>query len=185
MRKMILVAFALLCFSNLALAFAPGQIIMSRVQHGLDCQGYDTGPGIFEVFLHHGWTTGSTASQFRIEWEPCLTMTYLSETVSPPYLSIGSAQTGISIAYGSCKYNVFYIMKLTFFAYGTTSDCCQMLVVENPSANPPGINVTDCEDPPNLWNTFGSGFVVNPTGLCYCEIPVENTTWGRIKNLYE
>jgi hypothetical protein len=36
-----------------------------------------------------------------------------------------------------------------------------------------------------MWPATGGDIVVNPDGSCMCDIPVESTTWGKIKELYK
>jgi hypothetical protein len=113
-------------------------------------------------------------------------MLYLSESVTPPYIGTGNASTGITIAYGMCVTSPNMIMKIDFFAQGLSPPCSYIRVVPDPAAVPPGVLVADCSFPlPILQIATGGAMVVNPDPSCMCSIPVEETTWGQVKALYQ
>jgi hypothetical protein len=77
------------------------------------------------------------------------------------------------------------ILTIQFFAQGLSGPCSYCQVMADPTATPPGIYVTDCSSPPLLLNATGGDVVINPIPGCFCNIPVEETSWGQIKSLYQ
>jgi hypothetical protein len=151
-----------------------------------NCDVYDVVPGLVIVYVVHVYTPGATAAQFKVDhlsWGAG-TLTYLAEFATPPYIPIGNSQTGITIAYGSCQPSPNMIMTIQYFGSALTPPCSYIQVVPDPAANPPGILVAECT-PPSLKVATGGDVVVNPDPTCFCNIPVEETTWGQVKALYQ
>jgi hypothetical protein len=182
MKKALLLSIAILCISSLAFA-QPGSIGVFADPAGLGCDIFDTAPGLVMVYIIHVYSPGATASQFKVEANHL--MTYLAELVTAPYIGIGSSPFGIAIAYGGCFPSPNMILTLQYFASGVSPPCGYVRVVDDPTAIPPGIYVTDCDSPPNLLTATGGSASVNPDPSCNCDIPVEETSWGQIKSLYQ
>lgn len=187
----------LLILAALNGAFAqPGAIYISSTTDGYCWEISDTTTGLLSAYVVHLYTPGATAVDFKVVGTSCLFMTYLSETVTAPYIKFGScagpSATGCAIAYGSCVPSPNMILTIQFFTQGLTPSCCEMQVVADDGVFPPNIDVIvmDCADPPNRLNTYSTVAVVNPDGIhCYgpCDVPDVPTaasTWGRIKSLY-
>jgi hypothetical protein len=51
-----------------------------------------------------------------------------------------------------------------------------------PAPNKPGVRAVDCAE--NSVIITGGQARVNPDGTCQCAVPVNETTWGNIKALY-
>jgi hypothetical protein len=45
-----------------------------------------------------------------------------------------------------------------------------------------GPNVVDCAE--HLLVATGGKGIVNSNPTCYCDVPVQDTTWGQVKALY-
>jgi hypothetical protein len=186
MKRALLIVFCLSFLAGAVNAQVPGSIGLFADPAASYCDVYDYAPGIVIVYVVHVMTTGATASQFRVDsnsWGA--NMLYLSEVVTPPYYAIGNSQTGVSIAYTYCVPSPNMIMYIQYFAQGLSATCSKIKVVDHPTATPPGIYVVDCSDPPNLLTATGGSVVINPDATCMCDIPVEETTWGKIKSLYQ
>jgi hypothetical protein len=184
MRKLLLLSLVILCVSSFAFAQPPGSIGLFADPGATTCDVYDV-PGLLLIYVVHVYTPGATGAQFRVVCAWGANLTYLSDAVTPPYISIGNSQTGIAIAYGMCVPSPNMILTLQFFAQGLSGPCSYCQVMEDPTANPPGIYVTDCASPPNLLTATGGDVVINPEPGCYCNIPIEETSWGQIKSLYK
>lgn len=184
MRKMLLLSMVLLCASSPAFAQYPGSIGLFADPGATTCDVYDV-PGILSIYAVHVFTFGATGAQFMVTCAWGANMMYLSDVVTPPYISIGNSQTGIAIAYGMCVPSPNMILTIQYFAQGLSDPCSYCQVMADPTANPPGIYVTDCGSPPLLLNATGGDVVVNPEPGCYCNIPVEETSWGQVKALYQ
>jgi hypothetical protein len=188
MKRFVLLSIGLLLVASLAFA-QTGSIGLFADPAALSCDVYDSGPGLVIVYVIHVYTPGATASQFIVASMWGNAMTYLSEAVTAPYIKIGTCAgpgaTGCAIAYGSCVGSPNMIMMIQYFASGLTPPCSYLQVMADPTATPPGIYVTDCADPPNLLTATGGDVVINPIEGCFCNIPVEDTSWGQIKSLYQ
>jgi hypothetical protein len=188
MRRSLLIVSMLLVVATLVSA-QPGRIQLTADQAITTCDITDAG-GLIDVYVFHINTSGANASQFMIDVIGAHTMTYLAETVTPPFLKIGVCagpdKTGCAIAYGSCQPGNMQILKVQYLGFGTTPACTEFVIVADPSADPPDIYATDCANPPILLSALGSTAVINPDGTCPCPeiIPVEETSWGKIKAIY-
>lgn len=162
--------------------------------HAEFCQVYDISGQLATVYVIHENSPGATASEFKIEFFNGFNMILMEETVIGGRLHIGSALTGIAIAYGGCRETwhkdyPLVILKLVFMGSGASHHCSSFLrVVPDPAANPPGVYATDCAETPNLKPIYGHWLAVSTTGdFCSCDLPVpaEKTTWGQVKALYQ
>lgn len=135
---------------------------------GTDCAlAYDT-PGVINIYAVVMSGIGLTGVQFSAPLPDCWTgVLYLSESVPPPYISIGNSQTGIAVAFGACVPGLTnHVLTIQVFASNPDliGDCCPYWVQPDPTANPPGIYVTDCADPPNLLSGTGGDLFITRSG---------------------
>jgi hypothetical protein len=182
MNRVLVSLVCLLVFAFPIFAQIPGTILVSGDPGGLDHYIDDQTPGLVNVYIVHAFTPGATAAQFRVTWDAGMSMTYLAEAVTVPYIGIGTSTSGIAIAYGLCLDSPNMILTINFFGQGLSGECAEMRVVEDPTASPPAIYVTDCSDPPNLLQAAGGLAFVNPGPSC--TNTVENASWGNIKSLF-
>ncbi len=186
MKRILVLAVCLTLAGTLAIA-QPGSIGVFADTGGTNCEIYDSAPGLITTYVVHVYTPGATASQFKLD---CSTWnngvwTHLGETY--PYTSvIGNTQVGVAIAYGTCVASPNLIATVNWFGNGLASTCQFCQVVADPTAVPPGIYVADCEDPPNVLTATGGDVVINPVDPdCRCNIPAKETSWGKMKALYQ
>jgi hypothetical protein len=179
MKKSLLIALTLLCISSLAMAQA-GSIGVFMDQAGTVCD-LNNSTGILFLQVVHVNSPGATACQFAVEFVGTPLTLY---GATSPYNTIGSPLYGIAIAYGMCQISPVHVLTMTLG--GISAPCDMVKIVADPSADVPGIYVTDCATPvPNLLTgTGGSGFLNNDGG-CPCNVPAEDTSWGQIKALYQ
>jgi hypothetical protein len=134
---------------------------------GMDCfLAYDE-PGLVNIYAFLVFSPGATSVQFSAPIPDCWTgVTYLSDIVPSPFISIGNSQTGIAIAFGSCIASPIHVLTMQVFTAGSDliGDCCDYYIQPDPTANPPGIYYTDCDDPPNLLLAPGGGMYVTRSG---------------------
>jgi hypothetical protein len=101
--------------------------------------------------------------------------------ISRPGEVLGTTETGVTIGYGSCKTGTFWI--ITALYYVTAAEpCCHWTVVADPYVPSGKIDIADCDY--HLTYATGGGAIVNATEACNCDVPTENTTWGKVKALY-
>ena len=183
MRRTLLIVSVLMLVASLVSA-QPGRIQLTANQALTTCDVVDAA-GLVNIYVFHINTSGATASQFKIDVTAGMTMTYLAE--SSQFLAIGDSRTGVAIAYQACLAGPLEILSIQYLGSGTSAACSEFTVVEHPTAIVPGLNVTDCDDPPNMLTALGSTAVVNADGGCPCPpiVPVESTSWGQIKAIYQ
>jgi hypothetical protein len=186
MKRGLLLTVSLLAIAGIAFA-QPGSVGIFADAGGATCDLSDATPGLYSVYVVHVNSPAATASQFSVAWDAGMNMTYLSEAVTPPYIGIGNAQAGIAIAYGSCiSLAANMILTFSFFAQATSANDVFFHVLPDVSTTPPKTHVlvTDCASPPLLLNATGGEAILNNTGDP-CDVPIEETSWGQIKSLYQ
>lgn len=180
MKRLLLFTFCALLIAGLAFGQAGSIMIFSDPAFS-DCNISDFVPTLVTTYVVHMYTTGATASQFRIE-SPCNFMVYLGETYIFPTV-IGNTQVGVSIAYGSCHVGPIHLVTISWFAQGITPPCCLMSVVEDPGALSGQIEAVDCAQF-KFFPTGGQAIINGQPNECWCSVPVQETTWGRVKAMY-
>jgi hypothetical protein len=162
---------------------SPGVITLSDTPDGGGCEVFDNAPGLLSIYVVHVFSSGATACQFWAPMPSCMTgAVWLSDTAQFPVV-IGNSQTGVAVGYGACVQSPNLVLTINYFAVGTTQNCCYYEVQPDPHVPSGQIEVVDCAS--NLVFAPGGGIIVNPDQSCYCAIRVEETTWGRVKSIYE
>jgi hypothetical protein len=168
---------------------SPGSIMLFVDNPPTDCDTYDI-PGIITVYVWHMFydpVDFATGVYFKVDHSSfgCI-LTYAGETIADPYYTwIGSSQTGIFINFNACIMGPNHILTIIYVSSGLSPDCCHIQVVDHPGTSPPGIYAVDCgELPGQMFPATGGDVIINPTPQCNCNIPVKETSWGKIKALY-
>ena len=187
MRKMIFLALVIVASASLAVAQTGGGIGIFSDNGGNDCNLWDNVAGLCAYYIVHksipGSIPGATASQFSAPAPACLLAMWLSDTAIFP-VTIGNSQAGVAIGYGGCLPLPLHVLTMNFFCQGITAPCCLYRVQPDPVIPSGQIEVSDC----NFVIQFGTGLcaIVNPDASCPCwATPVEETTWGKVKAIYE
>ena len=188
MRKLLLRCVIILAVPCLVFAQG-GNITLSSDTEGTDCNIFDVQPGVIRVHvLHTLATTMVSGSAFSVPIPGCAVgMTWVGDVGVFP-VTVGFSPTGIAISYGgSCLETPFHILTIVYFGQGTSSSCCLLNVgppnpghcdLEQPCA-------VDCVSPDDrIIPANGSSAIINPDASCQCNVPVEETTWGQVKNLF-
>jgi hypothetical protein len=142
---------------------------------------YDSTPGLVVIYVVHTFEPlgGAAACQFSAPKPACFAGTYLSDTSVFP-VTIGNSQSGVSVGYGSCRQYPIHVLTIAFFGLGTTS-CCYYPVLPDPNEPSGQVVAVDCGQ--QLVPVTAGATVVNFVYGCY-SIPVEETSWGKVKSLY-
>ena len=182
MKRLVLIALFLVSVSGMAFAQMPGSIGVFADNGATNCNITDMG-SLVTVHLAHVYTDGSTASQFKLDIGTTGWM-HLGDNIVFP-TKIGTSITGLSVGYGSCLSGaVVYIGGVNFF--GTNAaPCTYIRIVGDPTAPTGEIEAVDCNIPQNKIFPTGGTAIVNPTMDCECNVPVNDSTWGGIKALYQ
>ena len=180
MRWTVLLA-SLLAFCASPLAAQGGHLALFSDPAGTDCGIYDTITEVKVVYVFHVNTLGATGSQFSAPNPACSQLTYLGDQ-HVFNVTLGDSQNGVAIAYGTCRTGTFLIMRINYVAEGLTEPCCYYPVLPDPR-EPSDILGVDCDF--ELHTLSGGSAIINPNATCHCDVPVEDTSWGQIKSLYQ
>jgi hypothetical protein len=148
------------------------------------CAFLETSTVLDTVFVVHKPSLGATSSRWMVESNGGFGCSYVAETVRMPSWT-GNSQTGILLQYGGCltSDNVLLVM-MYYFCQGTSSTCSYLEVVADPASGSRQIEAVDCTF--KTRRVDGRKLYANPGPGCDpCWNPTENTSWGKIKTLYQ
>jgi len=170
-----------------------------------DCAFTDRGPGVIQVHVFHMYTAGAKGSRFRLNVDG-FGWTHLGDLPDFAETS-GSTIDGSVICYQSCLTGNFKLLTANFFGSGLVPACSRIKVDAYPGG---GVEALDC-----AWNVVNPGAgegIINSDGSCDCTMcrpgvetlcaiklapeetipsrfcatsPVDQSTWGIIKSLYD
>ena len=181
MKKALLLTLVLMVSATKAFAQG-GSVGMFADMGGTDCNLTDAAPGLASYFAVHVYHAGATACQFSAPMPACMIgATYLSDTAVFG-VTIGNSQTGVAIGYGTCQGAPTHVLTINYFAGGATTACCRYPVLPDPNVVSGLIEVVDCTNA--LISATGGMGIINPDQTCFCDVPVEDSTWGQVKALY-
>jgi hypothetical protein len=167
-----------------SMAFAQagaGSIGVFSDQAGTNCNLVDGGSYAY-VYIHHLNTTGALASEFKLI-RPEGWAFFAAQDVTA-FLKIGfpDEEGGVSYAYQTCQTGSFLVQGIIYTSDGSSPVCSNTVYITNVPTKT-DIEVINCSDV-RLVAT-GGAMVVNGDGSCPCNVPVEETTWGKVKSLYQ
>jgi hypothetical protein len=176
MKRSVLIVLALMLVASMAFA-QNGSIMVFSDIGASDCNWSDAAPALQPVYIFHMYSPGATGS----EWMLTAPATWSHLGDQPDFaLVIGSSVAGASVSYETCLAGNFKLMTVNFFGSGLEGACTLFSIGAAPGKT--GVQVIDCADgrgfPP------GGAGIVNSDGTCDCSVPVNETTWGGIKALY-
>jgi hypothetical protein len=180
----ILAAVSSLCLSSPVDA-QPGKIGIFADAAGGNCNvGFDD-YGYIPFYVVHTPTAGARGVRFSAPVPACLIEARWSRDQSLYTITTGNSQSGVTVDYGSCVASPIHVLTIWYFSYGLGSPpCCLYPVLADPSVESGQIEVVDCHGA----TVFAQGRTntVNGNANCPCESPLSTneTTWGRIKALY-
>jgi len=142
--------------------------------------------GYMSLYVVHTGGVPAMASQFIAPKPPCFDAIYIGDT-TPFATTIGTSQTGISVAYGMCIDPPIHILTILYLDSGNTGTCCNYALdcdPHDPAGIPGRISAVDCAtEPSRFYIPVGISWI-NYSLATGCGTPVENTTWGKIKSQY-
>lgn len=182
--RTVLVLAAITLLASNHTVVAQGTIGLFADNSGTSCNIIDAGPGNFSVFVVLTNHTGTFGCDFRIESEMGVTASVTGES-SPFTVLGGTAETGVTIVTApiGCIAAPAHVYTVDYFGFGDSQTCSKINVVANINSNPPGTNIINCSGIKSAASTESITF--NPDGQCNCAVPTEETSWGRIKVLFE
>lgn len=131
------------------------------------CRINDMTPGLVYVYVFHQGSIPAIGSQFRVSASGGTTMSLVSTTVNPSFLSIGSPESGISFSYTSCQSTFpLQLLTLLYLSSGTTPACETIDIVPHPEAETGSVEIVDCSI--QTLPVSSSQAVINPNLFCLC-----------------
>lgn len=147
----------------------------------------DAPPGLCTIYIvHDGPVSGFTGSRFKVRNNDFFAP-FLSD--ESDFAFLGSSQTGIAISYGSCIAPPVLILSVHYFCQDN-SGCTEVSLDPHPEY-PSFIEVFGCSGEVlplgGVAPLCVNGVLVEDDflGYCACSVPVDETTWGGVKALYE
>jgi len=189
MRGMILLGVILVLAGSLATPVRgqAGEIILFADSLYTRCWYTEQRYEWLTLYVVHQGTPGATGCRFMLQTPPHSCWSYWGE--SSAYTVVGDTRTGVTVNYGACLAANVLVMKVYYYVQLCCSGwCSEVQVVPDPAAPSGVFEVYDCNGNTLVGESWA--LTVNPrSGLCYpwCSIaiPVEASTWGRVKALYE
>ena len=185
MKRSLLISFCVVFCSSIALAQPNlGSIDVFSDPGYADCNFIDAGGPITAYVLVTHSVDGTTGATWMMDIPSA--WIFLGQT--SPFVNIfGDALNGITIGYAQCLTGNFLILTVSFIGDGLSPTCSHISIVPNPATSSGLIEIVDCQLPFPLKHVFdqlGQG-IVNGNGSCNCNVPIQQTTWGQIKSLYQ
>ena len=182
MKRIVLVSIALLAFATAAFA-QPGAVLLWDDLAFTSCDAVSPA-GVLTVYVTHEGHPGAKAVQYALSEDTGGSIIYLAD-VNNFALVIGNSQAGIAVSYGGCVAGQIHVQNVLYSVISNPTACTGITVVPDPAAPSGGIEGVNCADVKVQPN--GSFLSFNDDGSCQCGeiVPVEATSWGRLKALYE
>lgn len=186
----------------------PGSIWVSSTPDGYGCEIVDVCT-LVQVHIVHLHTDGVRGSRFMLE--PVMGWTHLGDV--PDFPSLGTSISGMIVCMPSCMPSPVHLVTVNFF--GSCAPPCTQIQIQPDPAAPSGlIEALDCNWN-LMFPTGGAAVVNNDGGCpCiaglstdtatvpsdhrrkvalskssaahFCTpVPVESSTWGAIKSMYQ
>jgi hypothetical protein len=180
MKKALLLTLVLMVSASMAFAQG-GSVGIFADTGGTNCNLADATAGLCAYYVVHVYHAGAAASQFAAPKPACHMGTFLSDTAVYP-VTIGGSQAGVAIGYGTCQAAPTHVLTMNVFCMGLTGQCCRWPVVADPNVPSGQIEIVLCDNS-LVFGTGGEG-IVNSNPTCNCDVPVQDSTWGKVKSLY-
>ena len=154
------------------------------------CDIKDNFVGLLEVFVVY---TGLAAKgiSFAAPMPACAQLVYLQDS-HVFSTTTGDSQTGVSVDFGTCLSGPVHVLTIQYFAAAVTPPCC---VYPTLPVSGSEVYAVACDGSPVTVTRLCN--YINQDGTCGCialgphfflclpvVVPVESTTWGRVKALY-
>lgn len=155
------------------------------------CSIVDNSPRPVKVHMVHVGVLPAYGVRFAAVAPACWAgATWQSDAIKSPYLHSGWTQDrlGISVIYDACLQPPVYLGYMTMIVSGASAPCCVFQAGPASSWSTAAVRAIDCDTGRSRpGDGFGRGVTVNATGSCPCEaaLPVAESTWGRVKALYQ
>ncbi len=177
---------ALLCGSAFAHNGALSLYLNASATEIGPCSAPTTDYGSLDISLYYIRDNGpdlGKAVEFRLEFSPPLGIVQTEVWNSGFTVFLGSLDTGKAATASNClgtNESVVYLATFNILDLGSAGGVYTCTVKENPTSQPPGINITACDPNNTMYQVLGGTFIFNGS----CNPGVEASSWGAIKDLY-
>lgn len=184
MRAICLAVLVLVIGSGVA-SQVPPFVGLSTSEQSWECS-LDPDTGLVDVFVRiEGWD-GLTEVSFRIDNNT--TLIRLGEECPVGATCIGDPETGITVSMPCADATGGLVLLKVTYAGSGDSPPCSRFRIEPPGGTTGSVQFVDCDS--GTIGADGGWLLVKPDGTpgctdCDMSIPVENTTWGRVKALFD
>ena len=175
MKRSVLIVLALMLTASMAFA-QNGSVMVFSDEGASDCNFVDAG-GIVQVYVFHMYAPGVIASEWMLDVTQ-VGWTHLGD-INDFTLTLGTSVAGIAFSYEQCLVGNFRLQTVNFI--GTAAETCSLIGIV---AHPDNATVRSVNCAQGDMIIPGGQGRVNPDGTCSCAVPVQETTWGTIKALY-
>lgn len=167
-----------------------GGLLFVAADQGASSREFTDTQGLCTIYIVHDDLAGGSqysAVRFKIDNND-FTGTWVGDNTS--FQTVGNSQSGISVVYSGCLQPPVLALAVTYACEGT-SGCTTVSLVPDPGSLQGQIEAYDCDDqlvsPPVVAELCVNGSLVEDDfiGFCSCQVPVEPSTWGAIKAVYE
>jgi len=135
---------------------------------------------LLSIYVVHSSATDVAGAEFAAPLPPCADgMIYLfDEPVWPA--TVGNSQTGVSVTYGGCLSSPVHVLTIKVIGRATTPECCYYPILPHPTSGQ--VRAMDCN---GNWQIEATPPTFINGCPWWCGTPVEQSTWHKIKSLYE
>ena len=185
MKRGLLLMVIVLLSASVAFAQLPGGAVgVYADELGTSCNFVD-GP-LFTFYMYHLSSPGATAVEFQLDITGVPVGMHLGD-VTPFLLKQGAFADGTSIAYQACLSNNVYLGAANYISAGPAPVCLAIHIIAHPIPSVSGATTPlaySCAS--EFMETSGSMGTFNNDGSCLCtgSTPVNESSWGQIKSLY-
>jgi hypothetical protein len=187
MKRTLVLAMAALCVAGLAWGQSNvGTIGVFTDDVAGSCDIADE-PALVTAHILHVGAVAANTSTFMLRQDPGVEMLFVSATLKNG-LMLGDVRTGVTVTYTPCRTSFpFELFELNYLGSGTSTACGKIEIVGAPVpfSHSGNIEIIDCSY--QIFEVLEGGHaLVNVAGDCGCQnIPTEETTWGKVKSLYQ
>ena len=183
MRKVLLTFAIVFTIAMTSAAFAQTPYFQLYFDEGLQEASADCpGPGVLDTLYiaAHNFDMWISAAEFQVDYP--VQLTWLGEVAIGSDLVIGQSFAGVAISYPLPRpcFPSTILMRVTVMwscddCVGIPAPGAEVVINEWPGeASPQAVN----------WQTEVAVDGVGMTSLVCAQVPVEETSWGKIKSLY-
>ena len=166
-----------------------GNIGLFADADGADCRvrPNPSTPELVYVYVVHTGAPEGFAAAFSVPVPTCAPgLTWVGDNQAFVHQVVsGASPDGVFVSYNGCKTSPLHILTIVYLLTGSWEPCCRLTVGPHPDwctqlGTPCGF---DCDV--NEYPATGGAAILNPNDNCQCAVPVQESSWGRVKALYQ